>query len=316
MLETKQLRILKTIVDVGSFTRAAEHLGLSQSAVSQQVRALEDAVGVPLLLRAGKGTRPTPAGELLLQTARQVLTKLEEVERLLGEQGGGRAGVLRVCAPEPACAYLMPPVLAVLRARFPRIEMRVANAHPDATLARLAAGDVDVGLVPVLPEHERVRVLQVGRDELVAIVPPDHRWAAQRSVDARDFEDEPLVLYDRQSPITALTLEWLLDVGVFPRVALEIEQLEGLKRAVRSGIGVAAVPAWSVRDEVVAGELVAVGLGQVGLSRAWALVYVDSQPQPPTLRAFVQVCGEILPGVLAGAMDRDGPLTEPVSPRG
>src|SRR5882724_4458347 len=129
MLETKQLRIFKTIVDLGSFTRAGEHLGLSQSAVSQQVRTLEDAVGVPLLLRAGKGARPTHAGELLLHCARQVLAKLDEIERLLGEQGEGHVGVLRVCAPEPACAYLMPPVLAALRTRFPRIEVRVANAH-------------------------------------------------------------------------------------------------------------------------------------------------------------------------------------------
>jgi molybdate transport repressor ModE-like protein len=300
MLETKQLRIFKTIVEVGSFTRAAEHLGLSQSAVSQQVRALEDAVGVPLLSRAGRGTRPTPAGEMLLHCARQVLTKIEDVERHLGEQGGGRAGVLRVCTPEPACAYLMPPVLGVLRSRFPRIEVRVANAHPDSTLARLAAGEVDVGLVPMSIEPERVRVLQVGRDELVAIVPPSHPWAGRGTLSARDFEDEPLVLYDRQSAITTLTLEWLLEDGVFPRVALEIEQLEGMKRAVRMGIGVGVVPAWSVHDEVAAGDLVPIGLGAAGLGRAWALVYVDSQAQPATLRAFVQTCSEVLPGALIG----------------
>src|SRR5262249_9788486 len=101
MLETKQLRIFKTIVEVGSFTGAAEHLDLSPPAISQQVRGLEEGLGVPLLVRGGRGTHPTPAGEILLQCARLVLERIEEVRRVLAEHGDGRGGVIRIGTPEP-----------------------------------------------------------------------------------------------------------------------------------------------------------------------------------------------------------------------
>ena len=93
MLELKQLRIFRTIVEVGSFTGAADQLGLSQPAISQQVRALEESLGVPLLVRAGRGARPTPAGDVLFQCSRQVLERVEDVERRFAEQTSGRAGV-------------------------------------------------------------------------------------------------------------------------------------------------------------------------------------------------------------------------------
>lgn len=93
MLETKQLRIFKTVVEVGGFTRASQRLNLSQPAVSQHVRALEKELGVPLLPRVGKATRLTPAGEVLLQCATQVLDKLDEVQRVLAHDGEGRATI-------------------------------------------------------------------------------------------------------------------------------------------------------------------------------------------------------------------------------
>lgn len=103
MLETKQLQIFKTVVKVGGFTRASQRLNLSQPAASQHVRVLEKELGVALLLRVGKATRLTPAGEVLLQCATQVLDKLDEVQRVLVDHGEGRATIVRLGAPEPAC---------------------------------------------------------------------------------------------------------------------------------------------------------------------------------------------------------------------
>src|SRR5262249_14467072 len=119
MLELKQLRIFRTIVEVGSFTGAADQLGLSQPAISQQVRALEESLGVPLLVRAGRGARPTPAGDVLFQCSRQVLERVEDVERRFAEQTSGRAGVVRIGAPEPPCSYLLPGAVVQVRRELP-----------------------------------------------------------------------------------------------------------------------------------------------------------------------------------------------------
>jgi LysR family transcriptional regulator for metE and metH len=299
VLETKQLRIFKTIVDVGSITGAGEQLELSQPAISQHVRALEEEIGVPLLVRVGRGTRPTPAGEMLVQYARQILDKVDEAERVLLEHSRGRAGLLRFGTPEPPCNYLLPPVLLEMKRRAPRVDVRVVSGHTAVTLARLQAGEVDVGLLPLPVDAERLRVVEVGKDELVAIVPAGHPFAERPWLGPRDFDDEPFVLYDRASQITDLTLAFFLDEGVFPRVAVEVDHLEAIKETVRLGLGVAVVPSWAARRDVAAGSLAAVRLGPTGLVRAWGLVYVEHAPLPNVLRTVIALCAETLPALLA-----------------
>jgi len=301
MIETRQLQIFKAIVDVGSFTGAGEQLGISQSAISAQIRALEDELGVPLLMRLGRSTRMTPAGEIFLRCAQQVLEKLDETRRYLEEHGRGRAGAVRIGAPEPLCNYILPEVLVELKRQFPRIEARVTSGHTAATLARLNAGEIDVALLPLPVDADKLRVVEVGRDELVAIVPPAHRWATLPFVTARDFEREEILVYDRASQITDLTLGFLLEEGVFPRVALEVDHLEALQDLVERGIGVAVMPVWAAERRCASGALVGVRLGPTGLPRTWGVLHPDLQPFPATLRALVRLFSESLPPLLARA---------------
>lgn len=301
MIETRQLQIFKAIVDVGSFTGAGEQLGISQSAISAQIRTLEEELGVPLLIRLGRSTRMTPAGEVFLRCAQQVLDKLEETRRFLEEHGRGRAGAVRIGAPEPLCNYVLPEVLAELKRQFPRIEARVTSGHTAATLARLAAGDIDVALLPLPVDADKLRLVEVGRDELVAIVPPDHRWATMPFVTARDFEDVELLVYDRASQITDLTLGFLLEEGVFPRIGLEVDHLEALKDLVERGLGVAVMPIWAAERQCASGTLTSVRLGPTGLTRSWGVLHADLQPYPATLRALVRLLSDRLPQLLARA---------------
>jgi len=307
MLEIKQLRIFKTIIEVGSFTGAGEHLDLSQPAISQQMRALEEQVGVPVLVRSGRVTRATPAGEVLLQCARQVLEKIEEVQRVLAEHGDGRGGVVRLGTPEPACNYLLPPVVAELKRRIPKADVRVVSGHPPETLARLHGGEVDVAFLPLPVDSERLRIAEVGPDELIAIVQPSHRWVGRGRITARDFEEESIVLYDRRSPITDRTLACLLDEGVFPRVSAEIDHLEALKDLVRMGVGVAVVPRWSALRELAAGALSAVSVSSPRMMRVWGLCYLDGQQQSGSVQALLEISTEMLPARLAqGGVMVDG----------
>jgi DNA-binding transcriptional LysR family regulator len=301
MIETKQLQIFKTIIDVGSFTGAGEQLGISQSAISQHVRALEEELGVPLLVRLGRSTRMTPAGEVLLQCARQVLEKLGDTRRFLEEHAHGRAGVVRIGTPEPPCNYLLPEVLVELKQRFPRIDARVTSGHTAATLGRLAAGEIDLALLPLPVDAGKLRVVEVGRDELVAIVPPDHAWTTLPFVTARDFEKESLLVYDRASQITDLTLGFLLEEGIFPRIAVEVDHVEALKDLAQRRLGVAVLPAWSARREIAGGTLTPVRLGPTGLTRAWGVLHPDLQPYPATLRALVRLFADTLPSLFAAA---------------
>ena len=300
MLETKQLKIFKTIVEVGSFTRAGARLNLSQPAISQHIRALEEQVGVPVLLRVGKRARPTPAGEVLLQCAQQVLDKIEDVQRVLADQSEGRAGIVRIGSGDAACHHLLPGVLKEFMSRFPKVHLHMATGHSGLTIMRILNGDLDIGLVTLPVEAEKVRMSELGRDELVAIVPPQHPWAGRRRVRATDFAGQPVILYERQSPMTDMVLNFLLEEGVFPRVSMEVDRLTLVKEMVRNGLGIAVVPRWAVRDELAAGMLSAVSLGKSGLSRAWGLVCLDHGQRPATFKALVRLCVERVPPLLAG----------------
>src|SRR5437773_1010430 len=299
MLETRPLLIFKTIVDVGSFTRAGLRLGLSQPAISQHIRALEREVGTPLLVRLGKSARPTPQGEILLHYARHVLGKIEEVERVLAGAADGRTGVLRIGAGGAACQHLLPGVLREFRSRFPKVDLHVRSGYTQLTLGRVLDGDLDVGLVTLPLRAPQVRVTQVGRDELVVIVPPDHPWAARRRVPPSELAGHPLVLYERQSRATDLMMRALLEEGVFPRVTMEIDQMEAVKEMVRLGLGLAVVPEWVARRAVTTGTLRAVSLGKAGLWRARGLPCLEQQLTSHGPRAFVRLCTEHLPRALA-----------------
>jgi len=298
MLETKQLKIFKTIVEVGSFTRAGARLNLSQPAISQHIRALEEHLGVPVLLRVGKRARPTPAGEVLLHCAEQVLDKIEDAERLLAEQGVGGGGVVRIGGGDAACQHLLPPVLKEFLALFPRVHLQLTSGHTRTTLSRVLGGELDIGLVTMPVETDRIRATEVGRDELVAIVHPEHTWAERRRIQAADFADQPLVLYDRESRLTEILLRFLLEEGVFPRVTLEVDHVGAVKELVRIGLGVAVLPTWAVRSEVERGELRAIAVGAQGLTRAWCLAALDNGAQPAALKALVRLCVDQLPRLL------------------
>ena len=298
MLETKQLKIFKTIVEVGSFTRAGARLNLSQPAISQHIRALEEHLGVPVLLRVGKRARPTPAGEVLLHCAEQVLDKIEDAERLLAEQGMGGGGVVRIGGGDATCQHLLPPVLKEFLAAFPRVHVQLTSGHTSDTLGRVLGGELDLGLVTLPVETDRIRVTEVGRDELVAIARPGDPWAERRRVQAADFAEQPIVLYDRESRMTEILLQFLLEEGVFPRVTMEVDNVAVVKELVRLGIGVAVLPAWAVRAEVERGELRAIPVGAQGLTRAWCLAALDNGAQPAALKALVRLCVDHLPRLL------------------
>ena len=227
MIETKQLQIFKTIVDVGSFTgcrRAARHQSVGDQPADS--RRSKEELGVALLVRLGRSTRMTPAGEAFLRCARQVLDKLDETRRFLDEHARGRAGVVRIGTPEPPCNYLLPEVLVELKRRFPKIDARVVSGHTAATLARLVGGELDIALLPLPIEVEKLRVDRGRTRRARGGRAARSRVGVAAVRDAARLRARVALVYDRASQITDLTLGFLLDQGVFPRIAVEVDHIE------------------------------------------------------------------------------------------
>jgi len=297
-METKHLRTLVTIVDLSSFTRAGVKLGLSQSAISQQIGALERQLGVRLLRRTGSGARPTAAGELLVDHARQILARVDAARRLVSEFDSSSGGVLRVGAGGAVCHHLLPDVLAALRESFPRLELHVRSGHTDLTLERLLGGEIDVGVLTMPVAHAKLRLVELGSDELVAIVARSHPLATRAQVVAADLANEPLLICERRSRTFQLVERVLLEAGAFPRVAMEIDHQEAVTKMVARGLGIAVVPRWAIGAEIESGEVTAIPIGACGLSRSWAVGFLEESRPRQALRAFVKLCVDRIPKVL------------------
>lgn len=297
-LDAKLLRAFVTIVDLRSFTRAGRRLGLSQSAMSQQIAAHERMLGVRLLVRAGQGVRPTPAGEVLLQYARQILNKIDEAQRVLTEYEVTGTGVLRIGAGGAACEHVLPGVMRAFHETFPQVELRVLSAPTRLTIDRLLSGDLDVGLVTLPIAEPKLRLYDIGRDELVLVAAPSHPWAKRARVETSELAEQPLLVYERRSSSFRIVERMLLEAGVFPRVAMELDRLGAVTSMVRAGLGVAIVPRWGVADDIAGGRLAGLAIGAHGLFRTWGLGVRADAHQPQTLRAFIRLCLDQLPPIL------------------
>jgi DNA-binding transcriptional LysR family regulator len=194
---------------------------------------------------------------------------------------------------------VLPSLLKEFTDRFTKVEVQVISGFSVETLQRTVDGTVDIGIVVLPVTSTGVVTSELGRDELVAIAPPGHRWSAASRVRARDFLDEPLVVYERNSHTFRIIERFLLEEGVFPRFAMEISDLEAVKRMVEAGLGVAVMATWTVRDELARGSLIARSVGPRGLHRNWGIIHRANDALTASQRGFLSICRTRFPELVS-----------------
>lgn len=294
-LEVRHLRLVSAVADVGSLTRAGDRLHLTQSALSHQLRDVESRLGTALFLRVGKRLVLTPAGERLLESARDVLSRLDVVERDLKAMGADRARVLRITTECYTCYHWLPPILTRYRRRFPGVEVRIDVDATSRPVAALLEGQIDLAVMcgPDRPDR-RLTVRPILEDEVVLLAAPDHRLGASRdAVRATDFEDETLFIYPPRSESSVLQ-DFLIPAGVVPRVE-EIKLTEAIVELVKAGLGVAVLAEWAVRPYARDGSLVVRRIASPEARRRWCAVMRHATARVGYVKAFVDLVAERAP---------------------
>jgi molybdate transport repressor ModE-like protein len=282
MLDVKRLRVLREVISSGSFSGAADNLHLSQSAVSQQVAALEREVGQPLLERTTDGPRLTAAGEVLLAHGDAVIARLEEAERELAEIAGLEGGRLRLMSFPTASAALVTQAMAEFRSRFPNIELHFAEGEPEDSIPALRSGEADLAVVfdyVAFPEDW-------GRDtssELILEEPmrvalaPGHPLAASKTVKVEALADEDWLCGDKPSSCREHVLNCCRAAGFEPRISFESDDYQVLQGLVAAGLGVTLLPE-------LAGEYPGVVLRDIApeapTRRVWAVTREEASRSP------------------------------------
>ncbi|RSS82318.1 LysR family transcriptional regulator, partial [Streptomyces sp. WAC06614] len=270
-MDLRDLELLDATAEAGSLTAAAERLYVSQPALSQRLTRLEDRLGMPLFERRGRRLVPNAAGRRMLIAARHVLHELESATRDLREMREGRERRVRFAAQCSTTFPWLPPVLRSFRERVPDVEVRIETVPDDAPVPALLADRVDVALVTTPDQQmDRVELLPLFEDEMVAVVPAGHPWTTRPHVTARDFEGAHLVLYDvyDQNRIPSIPLPVPLRarparITTMPLVTdLVIEMVAG-------GQGVTVLPHWVAAPYTASHGLATVRIGARPLIRTW-----------------------------------------------
>ena len=242
-----RLRTLRKIAEHGSFSRAADELGYTQSAISQQIAALEHEVQLTLLNRAVRPVALTDAGRILIEHAEPMLQHIAAAEAQLDALRGLRAGRLRVAAFGSAFATFLPTAIADFRRRHPAVALDVIEAEPDVSVPMLRTGEVELALVYDFAgepggEDRRLQAAPLFVDEHRAVLPTRHRLAARKTLTLADLAGEDWIVPRRDGPARGYRegLERLwAEAGFVPRIAFQTDDLQAAQAFVAARLGVA-----------------------------------------------------------------------------
>ncbi len=300
MEDVQGLRAFLAVAEQLSFTRAAESLFLTQSAVSHQIARLEREVGGPLFERRGRATSLTRVGRELVGPARRVFTALDDA--MAAARGAARPGLgrLRVGATAAACQHLIPEALREFRECFPDYSLSILPADSPAVLDRLAEGTLDVGVVVRADRPDRgarVSYTDLFTDELGVLVSPLHPWARAGRADRRQLGDQRLILFSRHSATFRLVERYLAKAGVPLRDFIELGSMEAIKELVKMGLGVGVVARWVARPELAERSLVWLPLPGGRLVRTWSVATPAGREPTVAEQTFVGLCQDVAVGL-------------------
>jgi LysR family transcriptional regulator for metE and metH len=289
MLELRHLRLVQAIAEEGGVTRAGRRLNLTQSALSHQLKDVEQRLGARLFERIGKRMPLTAAGERLLACARGVLGEVERAEQEIQRAALGRRGVLRLTTQCNTVYHWLPSRLKAFQRRDPEVELQVVAGATDDPLPALLEGRIDLAIVHRARRDARLQLRPLFRDEVAVVMHPGHALASRRFVAAGDLGPEHLIVYSVPRESNLVFRDVLIPAGVVPARVTHIQLTEAIVELVKAGLGVATLPLWAVAPQVSRGELVARPLTSLGRFRDWCAAYRRRPAPPAYLLRFVDV---------------------------
>jgi LysR family transcriptional regulator for metE and metH len=194
-LEVRHLKLIETVAKEGGLTKAANRLHVTQSALSHQLRDIEDKLGAPLFLRLNKRMLLTQAGERLLSAAPSVLEELRRAEEDIRQIALNRDGILRISTECYTCYHWLPAVLKPFNREFPRVEVRIIAEATRRPVEALLDGKLDIAITSTTIRNQKLIFKPLFKDEIVVIMSPDHPFAVRSFINAKDFASEHLLVY-------------------------------------------------------------------------------------------------------------------------
>jgi DNA-binding transcriptional LysR family regulator len=297
-MDTRQLAAFCAVVERRSFSQAAERLGVTQPAVSLQIRALEKRLGRQLFDRSGRRVEPTEAGLRLYRGAQRLLALEEQlVQEVTEDAGGDIRGRLELGASTGPGGGVVPLLLCELQRIHPDVSVALTVADTAAVVERVAGRELELGIVGAARRHRGVRFESLFRDEVVLACPPKHAFA-RRTISLAELAAEPLIVMQEGAGVRQVIEDELRAAGIRLRdldVRLELGLQESVKSAVAAGYGVTFISRSAIDGELKSGTLAAARVDGLDPAREISVVRASGRTTTRAAEAFLELARERLP---------------------
>ncbi|QUG42716.1 LysR family transcriptional regulator [Psychrobacillus sp. INOP01] len=255
MMEIRHFVTFKKIVETGSFTQAAEHLGYTQSTVTSHIQALEEHLGAPLFDRMGRKVRLTDIGKNLLPYTQEILDTYGKIESITSD-GEDTRGELKIAAPESLTVYRLEPILREYRKKFPHVHISLNNATCGDNKRAILNGSADIAFVLLPQLQDADLIVHSLLDEPIVLV---GGFDCSLNILDKSYENqklcECLITNEKECSYRTMFEEYLGERRIVPSQTMELWSVEAMKRCVMSGLGIACLPLMTVIDEIKEGKL-------------------------------------------------------------
>ena len=288
-MDARQLEIFVKVAELGSFSKAAEALFLTQPTVSEHIRGLEEELGVRLLDRLGRGAAPTKAGQLLLGYGRRILELHREARQALDQFQGRMSGELVIAASTIPGEYVLPALIGRFKEKYPDIAISLLIGDTQRVVEWSLEGRAELAVAGAQIDHRALEYRELLPDELVLVVSAAHPWHGKKTATLEEVRAEPLIVRERGSGSRHALEKALAEVGLDLsdfRVVGEMGSTQAIKQGVKAGVGISLISKRAVAEECQHGTLHCVKVKDLRFSRAFYLVTSTTRSRSPLAEAF------------------------------
>jgi len=269
----RQFQVFETIYRLGSFTRAAEELFLTQPTVSMQIKKLSEAIGLPLFEHVGRNIEPTEAGKELYVACRSMFETLANLEMKVSDMKGLKRGRLRMGVISTA-KYLAPEMLGEFSQIYQGIDLSLKVTNRESIIRRIRANEDDLYIMGQAPEGElEVESFSFAPNPLVVMAPRNHPLVGKKNIDLEEVAKEPFIIREPGSGIRDAMFKAFDAAGVRPRIRMEIGNSEAIKHAVAGGLGLSVLSLHTLSLEGIDGPVAVLDVEGFPILRDWYIVY-------------------------------------------
>ena len=290
-MDIHRLEVFCRVIEMQSFTKAADAVFLTQPTVSEHIRALEETLGEKLLDRLGREVLPTPAGKILYKYARDIIRLRNEAVQAIDRYRGTLSGHLSIGASTIPGTYLLPGLIGSFKSLHSAIQITLHISGSADVVERVLDGSVEAGLVGARWDDRRIALEEICSDELVLAVRPEHPWAVNKMIVLEELASQPFIMRERGSGTRRVMVQTLEARGFNPsliRVVAEMGSTEAIRQGIKAGIGVSILSSLAVAEDIKRGTLAKVEIKDVSMERSFYLMQRKNRQSSPLCVAFLK----------------------------